>query len=46
MRVHDVAQAVDFLRVWRVLEGLDEVPEFDAQDDGLKWIRAGGDAAS
>jgi len=46
VRVHDVAQAVDFLRVWRVLEGLDEVPEFDAQDDGLKWIRAGGDAAS
>jgi len=46
VRVHDVAQAVDFLRVWRVLEGLDEVPEFDAQDDGLKWIRADGGAAS
>lgn len=40
VRVHDVAQAVDALAVWRVLEGLDEVPEFDAGDDTLKWIRA------
>ena len=44
VRVHDVAQAVDFLRVQRVLEGLDEVPEFDAQDEDLKWIRADGGA--
>jgi dihydropteroate synthase len=40
VRVHDVAAAVDALAVWRVLEGLDEVPDFDAGDDGLKWIRA------
>ena len=40
VRVHDVAQAVDALAVWRVLEGLDEVPEFDADDDTLKWIRS------
>ncbi len=39
VRVHDVAAAVDALAVWRVLEGLDDVPEFDAGDDGLKWIR-------
>ncbi len=45
VRVHDVAQAVDFLRVWRVLEGLDEVPGFDPRDDGLKWIRADDGAA-
>ena len=29
VRVHDVAAAVDALRVWRVLEGLEDVPEFD-----------------
>ena len=40
VRVHDVAAVVDALRVWRVLEGLDEVPDFDTDDDGLKWIRA------
>lgn len=40
VRVHDVAAAVDFLRVWRVLEGLDEVPDVDPDDDDLKWIRA------
>ncbi len=40
VRVHDVAATVDALAVWRVLEGLDEVPEFDAGDDDLKWIRA------
>ena len=39
VRVHDVAAAVDALAVWRVLEGLDEVPEVDAGDDALKWIR-------
>ena len=31
VRVHDVAAAVDALAVWRVLEGLDDVPEFDAR---------------
>jgi dihydropteroate synthase len=40
VRVHDVASAVDALAVWRVLEGLDEVPAFDPGDDALKWIRA------
>lgn len=40
VRVHDVAQTVDFLRVWRVLAGLDEVPEPDTADERLKWIRA------
>ena len=39
VRVHDVAAAVDALRVWRVLEGSDELPEFDAGDERLKWIR-------
>lgn len=39
VRVHDVAAAVDFLKVWRVLEGLDEVPGVDPEDDRLKWIR-------
>ncbi|HVP01769.1 MAG TPA: dihydropteroate synthase [Solirubrobacteraceae bacterium] len=46
VRVHDVAAAVDFLRVWRVLEGLDEVPDFAADDEALKWIRADGGSAS
>ncbi len=40
VRVHDVAAAVDALRVWRVLEGIEDVPPFDADDDRLKWIRA------
>ena len=42
VRVHDVAAAVDFLQVRRVLAGEAEVPDFDASDDALKWIRAGG----
>jgi dihydropteroate synthase len=42
VRVHDVAEAADLLRVRRVLDGHDDVPAFDADDDGLKWIRAGG----
>jgi dihydropteroate synthase len=42
VRVHDVAQADDFLRVRRVLAGAEDVPGFDADDDALKWIRAGG----
>lgn len=40
VRVHDVAAAVDALAVWRVLEGLDELPGFDSDDETLKWIRA------
>jgi len=42
VRVHDVAETVDFLRVRRVLSGDEAMPAFDAEDDGLKWIRAGG----
>jgi len=42
VRVHDVAETVDFLRVRRVLAGDEEMPAFDPEDDGLKWIRAGG----
>lgn len=44
VRVHDVAAAVDALAVWRVLEGLDPVPDVDPGDDALKWIRAAGPA--
>lgn len=40
VRVHDVAAAVDYLHTRRVLEGLDPVPDFDAGDERLKWIRA------
>jgi dihydropteroate synthase len=42
VRVHDVSETVDFLRVRRVLCGEEEMPAFDSEDDGLKWIRAGG----
>jgi dihydropteroate synthase len=42
VRVHDVAATVDFLRVRRVLAGAEDMPEFDSEDDALKWIRAGG----
>jgi dihydropteroate synthase len=42
VRVHDVAAAVDALAVWRVLEGIDPLPAFDAGDERLKWIRAPG----
>jgi dihydropteroate synthase len=37
LRVHDVAEAVDFLRVREVMRGDAEVPEFDAGDERLKW---------
>jgi dihydropteroate synthase len=37
LRVHDVAETVDYLRVRAVLEGDAEVPEFDRADDRLKW---------
>jgi dihydropteroate synthase len=42
VRVHDVAEAVDFLRVRRVLAGDEDMPAFDEDDDDLKWIRAAG----
>jgi dihydropteroate synthase len=40
LRVHDVAAVRDLLAVKAVLDGRAEVPEFDAMDDELKWIRA------
>jgi dihydropteroate synthase len=40
VRVHDVAEAVDYLAVREVLEGRAEVGAVDADDDALKWIRA------
>jgi dihydropteroate synthase len=42
LRVHDVRDAADLLAVQRVLDGVDEVPDFDRDDDALKWIRADG----
>ena len=42
VRVHDVAETMDFLRVREVLRGDAEVPPFDGADDALKWIRADG----
>jgi dihydropteroate synthase len=42
VRVHDVAAAVDYLRVRRVMAGLEPVPDFDEADERLKWIRADG----
>ena len=39
IRVHDVAEAADALRVRRVLDGREELPPFDGDDDALKWIR-------
>jgi dihydropteroate synthase len=40
LRVHDVAAVRDLLAVKAVLDGRAEVPEFDAADEELKWIRA------
>jgi dihydropteroate synthase len=40
LRVHDVAAVRDLLSVKSVLDGRAEVPEFDAMDEELKWIRA------
>jgi dihydropteroate synthase len=40
VRVHDVAETVDFLAVREVLHGGAEIGAFDADDDALKWIRA------
>jgi dihydropteroate synthase len=42
VRVHDVAATSDLLRVRRVLAGEEDVPDFDDEDDTLKWIRASG----
>ena len=39
LRVHDVAAVRDLLSVKAVLDGRAEVPEFDAMDEELKWIR-------
>ena len=40
LRVHDVAAVRVLLAVKAVLDGRAEVPEFDAMDEELKWIRA------
>jgi dihydropteroate synthase len=40
VRVHDVAAAADFLSVRAVLAGHEEIPAFDTEDEGLKWIRS------
>jgi dihydropteroate synthase len=40
LRLHDVREAADMLAVQRVLDGTAEVPDFDAADEGLKWLRA------
>jgi dihydropteroate synthase len=39
VRVHDVADTANYLRVRAVLAGAEEVAPFDLDDDGLKWIR-------
>jgi dihydropteroate synthase len=39
LRVHDVAEAVDYLRVRAVLRGQADVPpDFDRDDERLKWV--------
>jgi dihydropteroate synthase len=40
-RVHDVRAAADFLDVRTVLRGERPMPEFDSDDERLKWIRYG-----
>lgn len=40
-RVHDVRAAADFLAVRDVLRGRRAMPDFDAGDERLKWIRYG-----
>lgn len=42
VRVHDVSATRDLLAVRAVLRGDADVPDFDAVDDALKWIRADG----
>jgi dihydropteroate synthase len=39
LRLHDVAEAADFLAVRRVLAGTEELKDFDSGDETLKWIR-------
>jgi dihydropteroate synthase len=39
LRVHDVAAVRDAVAVGAVLEGRSEVPDFDRDDEELKWIR-------
>lgn len=39
VRVHDVAETVAFLQVGRVLAGEEGMPDFDGDDERLKWIR-------
>ncbi|MEA2442748.1 MAG: dihydropteroate synthase, partial [Thermoleophilales bacterium] len=39
LRVHDVAEAVDYLRVRAVLRGQADIPaDFDPSDERLKWV--------
>jgi len=40
LRVHDVRDAADFLAVRGVLRGQRPMPEFDGEDERLKWIRS------
>jgi len=40
LRVHDVGAVRDALAVKAVLEGRAEVPDFDGDDEELKWIRS------
>jgi dihydropteroate synthase len=40
LRVHDVAEVRDLLAVKAVLDGRADLPDFDAMDEKLKWIRA------
>ena len=39
LRVHDVRDAADFLAVRGVLRGQRAMPDFDAGDENLKWLR-------
>jgi len=41
VRVHDVAQVADFLRVGRVLAAEEELGRYDEDDERLKWLRDG-----
>jgi dihydropteroate synthase len=43
LRVHDVADAVDYLRVRAVLRGQADIPaDFDPSDERLKWVEPPG----
>lgn len=43
VRVHDVREAAHLLAVRAVLRGDADVPDFDGEDERLKWIRASPD---